>query len=262
MQPRVLSIILFLAVLIPVVAVADDETLQNPGIFGTSFLTGWTRSVGVGISGSEGTTDEVKVIADTKGEFADEIHRRKLTSQFYLSKVDVEDEGADRKAFIEYEENLKPFANHFFVLGIGRFDHDRLEAWDYRVSFSLGVGSELVTTEQITIRASVGAGVNHVWQLDDSYDKKSASPTSPEGVVRLSGEYAILEDVSFETTHTYYPNFDDSPEFRLISDAEFKADIGEKGGLTTSVGVTNEYDSLAAGENNDLTYYLRLGYDF
>ena len=39
-------------------------------------------------------------------------------------------------------------------------------------------------------------------------------------------------------------------------------DIGGRGGLTASLGITNEYDSLAVDENNDLTYSLRLGYDF
>jgi putative salt-induced outer membrane protein YdiY len=261
-----LFIAVSLALLLPVAVVAEPvESLTNedetptPGLFGTSFLEGWTRTLGIGLSGSAGPTDEFKLIADAGGEYEDERHRRKISSQFYLSKVDSKDTGTDRKAYVEYEENWMPFANYFFLLGLGRYDNDRLEAWDHRISVSIGIGTELYSTEKLELRASVGGGLNHVWDLDSSFD---ATQTSPEGVLRLDGSYEILEDTSFSTTHTYYPNFNETPHFRLISDAEFKADIGGRGGLTASLGITNEYDSLAVDENNDLTYYLRLGYDF
>jgi len=102
-----------------------------------------------------------------------------------------------------------------------------------------------------------------IWDLDGTLESSDKpTQTSPEGFVRLNGSDAILEDMNFSTTHTYYPNFDDTPNFRLLSDVELRADIGEKGGLTASVGIMNEYDSLAVGENNDLTYYLRFSYYF
>lgn len=258
-RDTVLLIALSLALLIPAAAIAEADDAPRPGLFGTSFLEGWTRSLGIGLSGSNGPIDELKMIADAKGEYEDEKHRRKFSSQFYLSKVDSDEAGTDRKTFVEYEETWKPFANYFFLLGLSRYDNDRLEVWDHRISVSISAGSELVSTENLTLRASVGGGLNHVWELDGKLD---AAQTSPEGVVRLDGSYAIMEDVSFSTTHTYYPNFDDTKEFRVISNAEFKADIGDKGGLTTSIGVSNEYDSLKVRENNDLHYYLRLGYDF
>lgn len=259
MRDTVLLIALSLALLIPAAAIAEADDAPRPGLFGTSFLEGWTRSLGIGLSGSNGPIDELKMIADAKGEYEDEKHRRKFSSQFYLSKVDSDEAGTDRKTFVEYEETWKPFANYFFLLGLSRYDNDRLEVWDHRISVSISAGSELVSTENLTLRASVGGGLNHVWELDGKLD---AAQTSPEGVVRLDGSYAIMEDVNFSTTHTYYPNFDDTKEFRVISNAEFKADIGDKGGLTTSIGVSNEYDSLKVRENNDLHYYLRLGYDF
>lgn len=240
-----------LTVLTSAVVHAEEEEAPNPGLFGTSFLEGWKRSVAIGISGTNGNTDEVKTIADISGEYEDESHRRKLIAQYYLSDTDTGP--TERKAFTEYEENWKPFQNSFFVFGIGRYDFDRLEAWDHRIAASGGLGSEIIATEELQVRFSVGGGVNHTW--DGSKD------TIPEGVVRLGGDYIIAEDVTFGTTHTYYPNFDDTSEYRVISDAELKADIGEKGGVSVSIGVVNEYDSLAEDENNDLRYFLRLRYD-
>ncbi len=241
-----------LALLLATAVNAEEEAETNPGLFGTSVLEGWTRSLGLGLSGSYGKTEENKLIADAKGQYEDDRHRRKFVAQYYLSNPDV---GlTDKKAFAEYEENWKPFANAFFLFGIGRYDYDRIDAWDHRIAASAGVGTELVSTETLQIRASVGAGVTHSWD--------GLKDTIPDGVVRLGADYIVMEDVTFATTHTYYPNFDDTPEYRLLSDAELKADIGAEGGLTASVGVTNEYDSMAVGENDDLTYYVRLGYDF
>ncbi|MEO1914442.1 MAG: DUF481 domain-containing protein, partial [Myxococcales bacterium] len=85
--------------------------------------------------------------------------------------------------------------------------------------------------------------------------------------LRGSADYNVTKGVNFATTHTFYTNIDDTDELRVISNAELKADIGEEGGLTASVGLNNEYDTTAEGrsednEKNDLTYFLRLGYDF
>lgn len=271
MRHTALFIAVATALVMPVAAIAEPDVViaeeieeevdpPKPGLFGTAFLAGWTRNVGIGLSGSQGPTDELKLIADARGEYEDEKHRRRFSSQFYLSKVDS---GTDRKAFIEYEENWKPFANKFYLLGIGRYDNDRLEAWDHRISASLGIGTKLYSNEKLELRASVGGGLNHVWKIDGTLkNPNKPKQTSPEGVVRFDGSYAILEDTNLSTTHTYYPNFDDTPNFRLISDVELRADIGKTGGLTASVGIMNEYDSLAFGENNDLTYYLRFGYNF
>ena len=234
-----------------IAAHAEEEAAPKPGLFGTSFLEGWSRSVALGLSGTNGNTDEFKMVADVGGNYEDESHRRKLVAQYYDSNTDVGP--TDRKGSAEYEENWKPFQGSFFIFGIGRYDYDRLEAWDNRIAASGGLGSEIYSTEKIQVRFSVGSGVNHTWD--------GAKDTIPEGVVRLGGDWAVAEDVSFATTHTYYPNFDDGSEFRVISDAGFKADIAGEGGLSLNFGVGNEYDSLAFEENNDLTYYFQLRYD-
>ena len=261
MRDTVLFIVVSFALLSPTVALADDDDTPKTGLFGTSFLAGWKGSAGLGLFGSRGPTDELKMIANAKGKYEDEKHRRITSSQVYLSDVDAEDSPTDLKIFVEHEENWKPFANHFFLLGLGRYDYDRLETWDHRITASLGVGSELVSTEKLIIRTSIGGGLNYVWDLNKKF-RDDQNQTSPEGFVRLDGSYSIMEDLSFTTIHTYYPNLDKTSEYRVLSEAELKADVGDKGGLTLSVAVTNEYKTLAVDEKNDLTYILRIGYEF
>jgi putative salt-induced outer membrane protein YdiY len=228
-------------------------------VFGTTFLEGWTKNIGAGISGSDGTTSEVTVSANVNGQYTDEKHRRKFQANLYISKPNSPDDKTDRKAFVEYEENYKPFDNSIYLIGTVRYDYDRALTANSRIAPSAGVGCDLHQSEDLTIRASVGAGLSHTW------DRKG--DTVPEGVLRGSADYNVTKGVIFATTHTYYPNIEDSDELRVISNAELKADIGEEGGLSASVGLNNEYDTTAdddvkENKKNDLTYFLRLGYDF
>lgn len=249
-------------------ASAQDANQEEPrpGLFGTSILEGWKKSIGISFTGTDGNVKESTFQVDVKGEYKDKRHRRKLSSQLYISKPDSAPDPnppTDRKAFVDYEENWKPFDNSFYFIGTGRYDYERLQAWNSRLSGSLGIGYELYNTERTTIRGSFGAGVAYKFQTDAGIDEE----TIPEGVLRVGLDHKLMKGVDFSTTHTYYPNFDDTDELRVISDAEVKADIGEDGGLNVAVGLVNEYDSLADEENpeieeNDLTYYIRLGYDF
>ncbi|MDP6979501.1 MAG: DUF481 domain-containing protein [Myxococcota bacterium] len=253
-------------------ALAQDSEDPRPGLFGTSFLEGWKKYVGLGFTGTDGNVNESRLVADAKGEFENDRHRRKLTSQFYISKPDSDsDAKTDRKAFVDYEENWKPFENMVYFIGTARYDYERFQAWNSRIAGSLGVGYELYKTERTALRGSVGGGVAYKFQTDGNADVDNE--TIPEGVIRVSLDHNVMKGVDFTTTHSYYPNFDDTDELRVISDAELKADIGEAGGLNVAVGVINEYDSIAdnnnndkaAGidiEDNDLTYYIRFGYDF
>jgi putative salt-induced outer membrane protein YdiY len=238
---------------------ADNHAEEKPGLFGTTFLEGWTKNIGAGISGSDGTTSEVKVTANATGEYEDERHRRKFQANLYISKPDSPNGTTDRKAFVEYEENYKPFGNSIYLIGTARYDYDRLLSANSRIAPSAGVGMDLHQSEKLTIRASIGAGLSHTWDRNGG--------TVPEGVLRASADYNVTKGMTFAMTHTYYPNIDDPDELRVISNAELKADIGEEGGLAASVGLNNEYDTTAEGrtednEKNDLTYFLRLGYDF
>ncbi|MFT5441227.1 MAG: putative salt-induced outer membrane protein YdiY [Myxococcota bacterium] len=251
------------ALFITGVASAEEEETPNPGLFGTTILEGWNRFVGVGVSGANGNTKEVKLVADLNGDFEDTKHRRKLISQLYIAKPDNptgpgNKAPVDRKAFVEYEENWKPLENSLFIFGTGRYDYGRLEEFKERIAASAGIGVNVLKTDSITARLSAGAGFNHNW---NGIDKKE---TFPEGVVRASLDYKVMKGVSFSTTHTYYPNLDETKELRVISNAEIKADIGQEGGLSASIGLNNQYDSIveAPFEDNNLTYFMRLGYDF
>lgn len=262
------SLLLIAVLLISLIAIpsayADNPEEMTPGLFGTSVLEGWSKSVGVSVSGSDGNTSETKFIADAKGDYENDQHRMSFKSQFYLSKPDSPDDAepkprTDRKAFAEFEENWKPFDNDFYFIGTIRYDYDRFLLSKHRISPSAGVGTTVINTEDLKVRGSVGAGLSHTWD--------TMGDTIPEGMVRVGGDYNVTKGITFTTTHTYYPNFDETEELRIISDAELKADIGEEGGLTASVGLNNEYDTTADDinkdiERNDLTYFLRLGYDF
>jgi hypothetical protein len=55
---------------IPVAQLKPAEP-PNPGLFGTSFLTGWKRTLSLGVSGQEGNSKTTDIVAALDADFED-----------------------------------------------------------------------------------------------------------------------------------------------------------------------------------------------
>ncbi|MEN8166408.1 MAG: hypothetical protein ABFR65_02900 [Pseudomonadota bacterium] len=64
------------------------------------------------------------------------------------------------------------------------------------------------------------------------------------------------ESPAFDTT--FYPNLEESGEFRNLTTLGWKMSMTQGGSLAMKIGLSNEYDSLASDdtEKNDFRYYL------
>ena len=78
----------------------------------------------------------------------------------------------------------------------------------------------------------------------------------------MAFKWDITEGQTLRGDSTYYPNFNSLPEFRWLTNVNYVIAIGMVDGLKLDLGVKDEYDSEAIGENNNLKYFGNIVYEF
>jgi hypothetical protein len=230
----------------------EDVEEVIPGLFGTSILEGWQKGLGIGLSGSQGQTEDINLRVNARLLSDTDRFRHKLLATYLYRES--EGDNTDNEASLDGEESFKFEDSAFFLMATGRYDYDEFEAWDHRVALSVGPGYQFFDTERFKLRSSIGAGVAHTWEGENS--------TEPEGLMRVEASYDWQNGVTFGTEHTWYPSLEDFPDSRVISSADIVTDIGDEGGFVMSFGVDNEYDSQAIGNNYDFKYHALIGHQF
>jgi hypothetical protein len=81
-------------------------------------------------------------------------------------------------------------------------------------------------------------------------------------VVGLTANWTPIAGQSVQADLTYYPDFENFSQYRILANAAYAVAIAQLDGLSLKVGVKNEYDSSQPGKNNNLKYYGNLVYDF
>ena len=123
-----------------------------------------------------------------------------------------------------------------------------------RIAGNTGLGYQILKRDKFTIEGQLGSGFSRSWGSENQW--------RPEGVVGLVFSWKPLPGHEFTADVTYYPDFSDLPEFRLLANANYIVGITQLDGLSLKFGAKNEYDSNQPGDNNNLKYYANVVYDF
>lgn len=233
-------------------AAEEPPAPPNPGLFGTSLLEGYSRKLGAGVAGSQGKTKETTVTVRLNVDKEDEAARRMFSSRFYFSaKEEVEDAV---EFFMEYGHDFLFSGSKFFLFARGRYDYDKIEAWDHRVGASGGVGYDILKSDTWEVLGRLGGGVTHTWS--------GLFETRPEGQVGLDVKWNLSDNDNLLLTNNYFPDFKNLPDYRLVSILAWNVALDYLEGLGFTVGIENEYDSRRETDKNNLKYFLTLTYNF
>ncbi|MAI80129.1 MAG: hypothetical protein CL917_14370 [Deltaproteobacteria bacterium] len=224
----------------------------NPGIFGTSFMKGWSRNFGAGFSGSSGNSTDASFNAALAASRSAKDFRGNFTSAFFFAST--EGTRNSNEFFANYKHEFLLGKSGFFIFLQGRYQYDQFQAWENRISSSTGLGYDIYETDKIFLTGEIGFGFSRTWGNERQW--------RPEGVVGMTFSWKPLKGHELQLNATYYPDFDDLPEFRLLANAAYIVGITQIEGLSLQVGTKNEYDSKQPGDNNNLKYYGNLVYDF
>lgn len=237
---------------IPVAEVKLPEP-PNPGLFGTGFLAGWTRTFNLGVSGQEGNskTTDVHVGLDAKAE--DDQRRWAFHSEYNLSLADGSTTTNNAMASLG-RDWLFP-DSRWFLFTLGRLDFDDFRTWQLRLQGEAGVGYEFIRRETFELRGRTGPSVAQEWNENQF---RAEWLVGPEFVWKLSDRQQI------EASNFFYYSFTPWAEFRNLSNLGWKWNIADDPALSLTAGLENEYQSdVESGvKKNDLKYYTAVGIDF
>ena len=231
----------------------EPPKAPNGGLFGTSFLAGWTRTFQLGVSGAQGNTENSDVLAALDMGYEDEHKRWAFDAAYRFGKADGETTQHD--AFAQLRRDWLLEGSPWFVFALGRFDYDQFKSWTYRVSASPGIGYQFVKSERFELQGLLGPSITKQFDENDFF---------VEALVGLEGIWKISKDHSVSLSNTIYPALNDLGEFRNLSTLAWKWKLMEDPGLSLIAGVDNEYQSqIESGfKHNDLKYSTSIGIDF
>lgn len=243
---------LFGRVKIPVEELKQPEP-PNPGLFGTGFLLGWTRTASLGISGKEGTSDTTDVIAALDGDFEDESRRWYFDARYDLSTA--EGDRTDHSAMVALGRDWLFPSSRWFLFARSRFDYDEFRTWETRLQGDTGVGYDFIERESFDLRGRTGPSVAQEWHADEFRAEWFAGP---ELVWR------VYDGLKLEASNFFYYSITPETEYRNVSDLHLKWSLMEDPALSMNAGLENEYQSDAESdaEKNELKYYTTIGVDF
>lgn len=235
---------------------AAAEREADQGIFwGSGFLAGWNRRVELGISGAQGNSTNSNVRAAFHGNYEDTEDRWKFDTIYRRS--DSEGTKTEDRFSAELTKDwLVPEEPYFYFLN-GKYEADRFEAWDQRLSGFGGAGYQFYEDDTWDVLGRVGAGGNQTYgAADDEF--------TPEALLGIEVGYQVNENQSIAFANTLFPSLSEGGEFRNITTLDWIISINRDKGLSLKLGVANEHDSIspAGTKKNDFTYYASLLWEF
>ncbi len=230
-----------------------------PGLFGSSFLEGWTRRFALGIKGEKGNDTSFDLSFGLDASYRDEADRLVLSAAYYYETEDRKKDTS--KGHINFVRDWLLPESEWFYYGYFRYEYDSFKSWENRVSLSGGRGYDFYRDEQLELSGRLGLGASRTWGTENEFD--------PEGQIGLEWiwEPSSLKNHSLSSQFIIYPALHNFGEYRTWVQGKWKIDLNFFRGLGIELGFEHEYESESdksiEGEMYyDLIYYGRMGLDF
>lgn len=216
-----------------------------------SELPRWISQVELGFSGSRGNTEEYDLRGAFRTRRKTDLHHWKIDTVYRYGS----DEDTTTKNDLTFEilkEWLKP-ESPWLYFALGRYDYDRFESWDHRVSVSGGAGYELIESQNFDFTLRGGAGLVKEFGSDED-------DITPEGLLGFNLEWRMTETQNIAAETIFYPALSDVGEYRAVSSASWTVDLDDKDLLKFKCGIENEYESEVGQDvqHNDFSFYSAL----
>ena len=115
---------------IPLAEVKQEEP-PNPGVFGTGFLAGWTRTFSFGLSGQQGDSETTDLTSAFDADFEDDTRRWAFDARYNFSAADGSP--TQNNAMTSLERDFLFADSPWFAFARGRFDYDQFRTWRFRL---------------------------------------------------------------------------------------------------------------------------------
>ena len=225
----------------------------------------WKSRLELGFSGSAGVTDETNLRIALNTAFKEDTFRLTIDSRYLLDTSSGD--RTDNKLTVGVISQWDLPASRWSYFAQGRYDFDEFQSWEHRVTAGGGVGYVLTnvtglddagqSVDVFTLTGRLGLGGRKEFgSLDEDLQ--------PEGIIGADLTWHISQRQNLSTQLTFFPELDDTAEFRLVTKGEWLLKLDAHEGLSFKLGIDYEHQSQTDPgiSPNDVTVYGTLVLDF
>jgi putative salt-induced outer membrane protein YdiY len=233
----------------------DTGKPPSSGLFGTSFLRGWKRSIDLGFNGRMGNSLLRNITLGLDFSFEDAFRRWKVDGRYFYNEDD-DGVGDNNAIFNLHRDWLNPGSRWFARSGL-RYQFDEFESWEHRINLIAGPGYHLVNREAHKLDVV----------LSPSFTREFGERQGNKAEALIAFDYSWKPGDRYEfsiSNQSYIEVKPSAGELRNMTIADLKISLLEKPALSFKIGAQNEYetDPEDEDENNDIKYYLSFGLNF
>lgn len=213
----------------------------------------WSSAVDLGLSGSLGNTDTLKLWSGLDVQYNDPDDYAILNVLYILNRDNTGE--IEHKGFAILRNEL-PMDMGIAWYAQGLLEYDRFRAVDLRIGSHSGLSYTAI--EDGTQLLKVRAGAGRSWQWGDR-----VSEWVTEGQAGLTYYYKLTANTRLTAMADYYPDLNDFSSFRVRVWATFDVLLDPEANIFLRFGAFNRYDRTPyAGERNALDYYMTFHFRF
>jgi len=239
----------------PAEEAAPDEPVEETPTPEIVEESQWKSRVEIGFGISDGNTEN----SNLNINFVTKRENEKEATTFDAAYFYAEDnsETSTNKATIGVNQDWKLTDSAWIIFARARYDYDEFNSWRGRVTGGGGVGYRFYDTDDFKLTGRVGLGAAK--EFDSTRDDVRL-----EGLLGLDLAWKLDEHQEFVLGSTYFPDFDESGEFRILTTAMWKLNLPQYDGASVFIGLRHEYQSLvdAGQDETDIFVYGGVGIDF
>ena len=141
-----------------------------------------------------------------------------------------------------------------------RYDFDEFQSWDHRVTGGGGMGYHLIDINEVDpagnasdvfdVRIRLGLGLRREYGSTNER-------LQPEGIFGGDLVWQLNSHQRLAAGTTFFPNLEETSEFRVVTKAEWVLDLDTLDGLSLKLGLAHEFQSVTDPgiEESDLSVY-------
>ena len=215
----------------------------------------WQQAVEAGLNGSSGNSQNMSLHLGYNAARKNAEDGWKFSSAY--DKAESDGVESRNQLFADLRKDWFWNDSPWFAYTQGRYDRDNFKVWDYRLAGTVGSGYEFIKNDTWYLTGRFGLGGNKTY---GGTDEQATS----EALLALDMTWNISQQEVLDFNTTFYPNLDESGEYRNITSFNWKMKMTETGTLAMKIGLVNEYDSIASegSDKNDFKYNISLAWGF
>lgn len=223
--------------------------VADPGVGGTGFLSGWTRQLEGGLTGTQGTTDANSVNVQFNANTDNESYRSVVGAWWFYTADNDSTSVNQTRVFGTYDKKID--GGPWFVFGRTQYDNDSVQIWENRVSVFAGPGYEFIKRDNYEMLGRVGLGYTHEFggNVPDDYDDSRF-----EALIGIDGRWKIDANQHVVYSVYYYPSLESLDQGRVVSSIAYQADLWKAKGMGFRTGVEHTYEFTTPGDDSHNNY--------